>query len=122
DCEPRRDHRRLIAEPAGDPARSAAAAWNPTHLARALWPNLHAAGESLSAGLRTVSGFDVSLFDRTCLALRPHGFRHSVLYQDDGVRCELEGVDLVAAGGSRSGRAVPVHRFEFSRSQFAQGG
>ena len=76
DRQPGGHHRRLFADPAGDPARPAAAAGNPPHLGGAGRADLHAAGQLAAAGRRAAAGPAVPLVERARLGLRHRGHRH----------------------------------------------
>ena len=94
DRQPGRHHRRLFADPAGDPARPAAAARNPPHLGSAVRPNLHAARQYAAADRRAAAGRAVPLVERACLRLRHRGDRHDGGDRDDGLRRHLAGLEL----------------------------
>ena len=59
---------------------------------------------------RDAAGGAVPLVERAGLGLRHLGHRHHGGHGDDGVRRDLARLELVAAGGRRADRAVPVHR------------
>ncbi len=88
--QPGGDHRRLFADPAGDPARPAAASRRSATPPEAqVGPDLHPARQHAAAGWRAAAGAAVPLVERAGLGLRHRRHRHHGGDGHDGLHRHL---------------------------------
>ena len=100
--EPGGHHRRLFADPAGDPARPPAAHGDPPHLGDREGPDLHPARELASARRGRLSRDRVPLVERARLGLRHRRHRHDGDHDRDGLPRAVEMLALVGRRRRRS--------------------
>ena len=108
--EPGGHHRRLLADPAGDPARPPAAHGDPPHLGDREGADLHPAGELAAAHRRRLSRDRVPLVERVRLGLRHRRHRHDGDHDRDGFPRHVEVLALAPGDGGARHRALPRHR------------
>ena len=98
--QPGGDHRRLFADPAGGPARAAAAAAHPQHLGRLCRADLPAVDQLAAAGRRAGAGDPVPHVVGDGGGLRHRGDRHDGRHDLPGVHRRAASLALVAALGA----------------------
>ena len=105
DRQPSGHHRRLLAHQPGRAARSPAAAAHPAHLRDPGRPDLHSARQRHAPGRCALPCGAVPIVKRACLRLWHRRQRHHGGDGDDGLRGDLEGVEVADVGRGGADRA-----------------